>query len=57
MKKFWAWFGILLFIAVISFIAVSCIMSSINDVSLLAEWQSWFGIKEATETAMISFVR
>lgn len=40
---FWSIVGFVIIVALV-FIITSLIMASIHGVSLVAEWQSWFGI-------------
>ncbi len=45
---FWSIIGFILVVA-FAFIITSLIMASVHGLSLVAEWQSWFGIvKDAT---------
>lgn len=61
MQRFWGYFFISVLLIAVTFVLVSLVMASVHDVTLLAEWQSWFSVDTITEvedtaTAVVKMV-
>lgn len=49
---------VLLFVLVVAFFAASFILSQQHDVTIVQEWQNWFGIKDVVaSTDSLSYIR
>ncbi len=43
-KMGWIIFAIFMLVAVVAFFVTSVVLADIHEVSLVTEWQTWFGI-------------